>query len=142
MTSRLRFVEPAPKIKHVMTPFPFFIQTNATVADALTMMEVQGIHHLPVQHDGELVGIVSDHDLARATSRRDPIAEVMRSDVFVVDMEHPLDAVLEMMMKERLGSALIRHDDKLAGIFTTFDACRLLLDAFEPSGPVSGDDVA
>jgi CBS domain-containing protein len=141
-SNNLRFNRPAPKIKQVMTPFPFFVLSSATVGDAMTMMDSHQIHHLPVQENGDLIGIVSSRDLEAAEDRTSSISLVMKPDVLLVDMEQPLDGVLEVMMRERLGSALVRHGDKLAGIFTTFDACRLLVEAFGSTGEPASDSVA
>ncbi len=138
----LSFEGEVPKIKAVMTPFPHFIEQRSTVAEAREMLAAQGIRHLPVQSSNELVGIVTDRSLRAATDPELLVSEVMSEDVFVVDMDRPLDVVLEHMTEERLDCALVRHQGKLAGIFTTFDACRLLGEALQRSGPPPSDGVA
>ena len=131
-----------PRIKAVMTPFPHFVESESTVAEALETMSAQGIRHLPVQSGNELVGVVSDRTLRAATDPSQPVSEAMNEDVFVVDMDRPLDVVLDYMTEHHVGCALVRHQGKLAGIFTTFDACRLLGEALQSSGPPPSDGVA
>ena len=131
-----------PKIKAVMTPFPFFIGPDSTVAQARKTMSEHRIRHLPVQEGSELIGVVSDHTLRDSVDDAQLVRDAMSEDVFVVDMDRPLDLVLEYMIDHHVGYALVRHEGKLAGIFTTFDACRLLCDALPPSPAPGGDGVA
>lgn len=50
-------------INAVMTPNPATLSVDAPVADALVLMARQGIHHLPLLHDGTLAGVVSEKDI-------------------------------------------------------------------------------
>ncbi len=50
-------------ISAVMTPAPATLPDDAPVADALVLMARQGIHHLPLVHDGHLTGVVSEKDI-------------------------------------------------------------------------------
>jgi len=50
-------------INAVMTPNPATLSADAPVADALVLMARQGIHHLPLLHDGKLAGVVSEKDI-------------------------------------------------------------------------------
>ena len=45
-----------PTLATTMTPFPYSIDINEPLQDAIAMMEKQGFHHLPVTEDGKLVG--------------------------------------------------------------------------------------
>jgi len=131
-----------PKIKAVMTPFPYFIASDATVEQARRMMEEHDIRHLPVQEDVDLVGVLSDRDLRSIGDGTKLVGKVMNTGVFVVDMDRPLDVVLDSMTELHIGCVLIRHHGKLAGIFTTFDVCRLFGDALRSSTGGSGNDAA
>lgn len=139
---RLQLEGGVPKIKAVMTPFPFFVDPDSTVAQARETMATHRIRHLPVQQGSELIGVISDHTLRESTDDSQPVRDAMSEDIFIVDMDRPLDAVLTHMVEHHVGCALVRHEGKLAGIFTPFDACRLLADALPPSDPPGGDGVA
>jgi CBS domain-containing protein len=51
----------------------------------------------------------------------------MKPDVFAVSPDTEVATVVEEMAKEKYGSAVIQEkDEKVAGVFTTVDACRVL----------------
>jgi CBS domain-containing protein len=51
------------KVSAVMTKDPFCIDPSTTVEEAMGIVTHRKIRHLPVVHNGELVGIVSSGDL-------------------------------------------------------------------------------
>ena len=63
-------------------------------------------------------------------------------DAYVVDLSAPLDRVLAEMAERHIGSVLVVKRGKLAGIFTSSDACnhfgRFLAQFFD----AGGDEVA
>jgi len=121
-----------PTIKAVMTPFPYSVDVGASVADAQAFMREHHIRHLPVTHEGELVGSVSDRDIklilgpdfANPDEHETRVAHAMVKDAYMVDMDTRLDEVLAHMAEHHLGSAIVTRHGKLAGIFTANDACR------------------
>ena len=140
-----------PSTRSVMTPFPHFVEVDDTLLSARALMVEHQIRHLPVKDHGVLAGIVTDRDIKRALDPDmglPPKQELSVSDVFVleayvVDAGEPLDTVLEHMATHHIGSALVTQRERLAGILTATDACRLLcehLRALHPEGPA--DDVA
>jgi acetoin utilization protein AcuB len=120
-----------PRIKTVMTPFPYSITPSAPIDVALTMMGQHDIRHLPVCESHMVVGILSERDARVALTLRPgdttiTVSDVCMSDPFLVDLELPLDEVTAEMAKRRIGLAIVMRGDKLAGILTTTDVCRLL----------------
>jgi len=121
-----------PPLKSVMTPFPWFVRIEDTLARAKEVMEQQGIRHLPVTKDDEPVGVVTTRDIHLLESAiRDPqrraalsVRDACVLDAFVVETSEPLDRVLLEMARHHLGSVLVVKGKKLAGIFTVSDACR------------------
>jgi CBS domain-containing protein len=51
------------KISEVMTTEPIFVDPSTTVEEAIGIVNERRIRHLPVLHNGKLVGIVSSGDL-------------------------------------------------------------------------------
>jgi CBS domain-containing protein len=51
------------KISAVMTEDPFCIDPSTTIEEAMSIVTNRRIRHLPILHNGELVGIVSSGDL-------------------------------------------------------------------------------
>lgn len=118
-----------PSIKSVMTPFPHFVEYNQPAARAVELMEKLAIRHLPVKKDGRLVSVVSERHIRFAEERGEAletlrVADVCSMGAYIVDLAEPLDRVLSHMASHHLGSALVVKDGRLAGIFTTTDACR------------------
>jgi len=134
-----------------MTAFPFSIASTAPVDEALEFMRKEKIRHLPVTDDGNLVGIISDRDIKLVLgpdfAYPDPgkitVREAMIRDSYIVDLEAGLDTVLNHMAEHHIGSAVVTRHGKLAGVFTSQDACRhfaeFLREQFRRAG---GDDAA
>jgi len=138
-----------PRVKKVMTPFPHSVPSHASLSLARDMMSEHGIHHLPVIEDGELVGLITARDLEAALGpERDPTAadrlhvgDLHLREIVVVEMNQPLDEVLNEMANRHVGSVLVVKNRRLAGIFTASDACRLFADLLCAAFP-GGDEVA
>jgi acetoin utilization protein AcuB len=136
-----------PTIKVAMTPFPFFVGIDEPIATARTMMREHEIHHLPVTEDGALVGVLSERDVRLLeVSRRGrdlgSVREACVRDVYVVDVDTPLDEVLSHVAETHVGSALVVKNGKLAGILTNGDVCRVLADLLRQRFPAPGDDIS
>jgi len=140
-----------PSIKAVMTPFPYSVDLEAPVSEAEEIMRKHGVRHVPVQHEGELVGVVSDRDIALLVNRalaplerrRIRVSQIcVHDDLYVVDLSKPLDEVLIAMADRHIGSAMVMRKGKLAGIFTTTDACRVLARLLRSRHTAPPDEVA
>lgn len=118
-------------IGSVMTPFARSVDIGDTVAAAEDLMFEHGIRHLAVTEAGELVGVVSDRDVAFAINSPDAslrarlrVREVCSLAVYSVPTNEPLERVLDEMADRRIGSVIVTEAGKLAGVFTATDACR------------------
>ena len=122
-----------PDMLSAMTPFPYWIDVRAGIAEAKAMMAQHDIRHLPVTEDRRLVGVVSDRDIKRCQTPEEggqreeelSVGDAFVDQAYMVDVSEPLDGVLHHMWETRIGSALVLKAGKLAGIFTAADACRL-----------------
>jgi acetoin utilization protein AcuB len=132
-------------VKRFMTTFPKVVRLDVPVAEARAFMVEHGIRHLPVVEDGALVGVVSERDLrvlaAPSSDRPICVADVFTRDPLTVDLETPLDRVTEAMAQRRVGSAIVVREQRVVGILTTTDVCRLLSEFLRESPPAD-DDVA
>lgn len=134
-----------------MTPFPYFVDADETVERIERLMEEHGIRHVPVQQNGEVVGIVSARDLHHSAiqflqaGKKPQIRsrDVMVANPYIVTFDTPLNRVTAEMARRHIGSAIILHHGKLAGILSAMDACRILADILESEfAPAGGDDAA
>jgi acetoin utilization protein AcuB len=126
-----------PRMKSVMTPFPYTIEADSGVDVAFEMMTEKDFHHLPVTLGGELCGIISERDVRTAMAlgkdlvEKVSVQDICSEELFKVDLDKPLDEVVKEMARRRVGSVIITREDKLVGIFTTTDACNCLGEFFE-----------
>ena len=122
-----------PRVKSVMTAFPYSIEAKEAVESALELMRSHNIRHLPVTEDGALSGIISERDikvaelLNKEQLEQISVKDICHSDPFSVDLNASLSSVLEQMSERKIGSAVVMKGDKVAGIFTTTDACTVLM---------------
>jgi acetoin utilization protein AcuB len=118
-----------PQIKKYMTTDVKTIGDEQPMSTAHSMMRGHHIRHLPVLHQGKLVGIVSDRDLRLIETLQevDPtkvaVSEAMTTDTYVVSPDAGLDEVVGMMAANKYGSAVVVDHGHVVGIFTTVDAC-------------------
>jgi CBS domain-containing protein len=126
--------ERMPSVGAAMTPFPYSVGPDASVLDVENLMSSHRIRHVPVQQDGRVLGVVSERELRHlvhaalpeADKARLRIRTLLRQEPYVVEMTTPLDEVASEMAQRHVGSAVVVRHGKLAGIFSTVDACRLL----------------
>jgi len=141
-------LEHMPTVKLAMTPFPYTIDADASLAVAREMMVEHDIHHLPVTDAGALVGVISAHEVSLGTaivSARDAkqvlrVREACVLHAYVVEDTSPLDEVVGKMAELRIGSALVTRRGNLVGVFTVTDACRLLAQWLRDRFPGPGSD--
>jgi acetoin utilization protein AcuB len=138
--------ERMPTVGAAMTPFPYAVGPDASVLDVERLMQAHRIRHVPVQEDGRVLGVVSERDLHHLVHQALPDADksrlrirhLLRQPPYVIEMTTPLDEVAAEMAERHIGSAVVLRHGKLAGIFSTVDACRLLSDFLRdrfPEGP-------
>ena len=115
-----------------MTRHPHSIRVDDTLATAKKMMAHLQVRHLPVLEAGNVIGVVSERDVAfaeRAGAGAKKVSDACVEEAYAVDIDTSLFVVATAMAEKKIGSAIILEDGKLAGIFTTVDACRALADS-------------
>ena len=119
-----------PQLKNLMTPFPYSVDAEAPIEQAIEFMREHKIRHLPVTTKGALTSLVTDRDVKLvlgpdfAYPRDLKVRDAIVKDCYIVDLATPLSVVLRHMAEQRIGSAVVTRRGKLAGIFTANDACR------------------
>lgn len=122
------------RVYRYMTPSPVTVGRDQSLAVAHDIMRKHRIRHLPVLDAGALVGIVTERDLRliESIAGTDPnatlVEEAMTTDPYVVTAGTPLREVAEAMVEHKYGCAVVMERGAVAGIFTTIDALRALLD--------------
>lgn len=102
---------------------PVTLPPTATVGDARTLVEEQGISGIPIVEGKQLVGLITARDLRLGDDDpRRPIHELMRTDVVTApEGTTPADAkrVLHEHRIEKL--LIVNGDDELVGLITFKD---------------------
>jgi IMP dehydrogenase len=98
-----REVAAVKKFESGMVVNPLTIRPDATLADALALMERHGIHGIPVTETqgGKLVGVLTNRDVRFATDMSQPVHELMT--------KHPLITVREGVTIDEAKRLLHQH---------------------------------
>ena len=119
-------------IEHYMSSVLVVIDPHQTIAEASRLMRLHSIRHLPVVDKSSVVGLLSQRDVYLIETRKDvderrvTVDEAMTTELYTVEPDEPLNAVVRTMADKKLGAAVVTHGGKLKGLFTTTDALRAL----------------
>ncbi|MCO6430674.1 MAG: CBS domain-containing protein [Deltaproteobacteria bacterium] len=129
------------KVSSFMTACPYKISSERSIDEALQLMKLRDIRHLPVVREGgsnsnepdDLLGVVSKRDVelskyvCQTTNYCPSIGDICVSDPFVTQQDTAVSEVAQQMALQKLDYALVVDDaGHMVGIFTTTDACRAL----------------
>ena len=123
-----------PPIEKYMTTSPVTVTPTTTLSRAKLLLQEHGIRHLPVVDGDALVGLVSASDLRAIESLANVkpedvrIRDVMQERPFTCRPDSPLDGTVNEMVAHKWGSAVVMHNQKVVGIFTSIDAMRALVE--------------
>lgn len=125
------------KVEEFTTPSVYLLGPEASLDDALELMQEHGIRHLPVLDQGEVVGIVSERDIlthiGKQWDKMIKIEDIMSTSVLTVHASDNLGDVAYALSSNKKGSAIVLDEnDELYGIFTTTDALNALVEIFCP----------
>lgn len=133
-----------PTLKTAMTPFPYSVDLDASFDEASGLMGHHDVRHLPVTHNNEVVGVITDKDLTSASgsdgSASLNVRDLYIADPYIVSVDEPLENVLLTMSRRHIGSAIVTKAGKLVGMFTAVDACRSFGEYLREHDPHQGDD--
>jgi len=137
-----------PVLKVAMTPFPYSIGLDASFDEASELMLHHNVRHLPVTKDHQVVGVITDRDLASAMHVHAQsegtgglsVSDLYIADPYIVSLDEPLDNVLLTMAERHIGSAIVTRAGKLVGMFTSMDACRSFGEYLREHSPRPTDD--
>jgi CBS domain-containing protein len=111
-----------------MSHQPIVVDAFDTVQEAAQRMRANVIGALPVVEGGELVGIVTDRDLAmRVVAPAEPpwetyVREVMTRKPAICRRDEPLEAAIERMVSARVRRLIVVDEDgAVAGMVSVDD---------------------
>jgi len=117
------------KVKNWMITEVVTISPEKSVEDALQLMKIHSIRHLPVVEGEKLLGLVTESSLRPYLFNEKlkmSIKEVMIINPIVIDPETSVDEAARLIYKYKIGGLPVVSQGKLLGIITVTD----ILEAF------------
>ncbi|MGQ0554107.1 MAG: CBS domain-containing protein [Planctomycetota bacterium] len=119
-------------VSRYMTRRPVTVKPEASLEEAIALMERHGFRHLPVVRGDEVLGILSDRDVRLGTggvplstlglpadaALPRTVAELMRSPVICVEMDERGPRAAMHMVEQRIGALPVLQSGRLVGIVT------------------------
>jgi acetoin utilization protein AcuB len=121
--------KPIPTVQKFMTTSPHTVGAEQTLADAHSVLREHKIRHLPVLRGGDLVGMLTERDLALVEALKDVdpakllVEDAMSTSIFKVSPDAALDEVVSEMASKKYGSAVVVQNQQVVGILTSVDVC-------------------
>jgi CBS domain-containing protein len=110
---RRRPIDKVP-IQVVMTEKPITIFPDATMPQAAELLMENDISGLPVERDGEIVGMITSRDMVKYFSEQDikaTVGDLMSKNLLNVHRHHTIGHVLEEMNVQGVSRALVYEDN-------------------------------
>ena len=121
------------KIQSLMIPDPITITANATIGEAIELMKINSIRHLPVVTNGKtLVGFLTLADLKQGLipSMLEDLTlhDLMIKDPITVSPDDEIETAAQLIYKNKIGGMPVVEGDQLVGIITATDILRTFID--------------
>ncbi|MDA1267001.1 MAG: CBS domain-containing protein, partial [Planctomycetota bacterium] len=117
-------VEEDPTVGSVILGKALTVAPDIPFSDLVELCEVNGFRHLPVVEGGELVGMLSERDLRRATcvgaEEHTTAAELMTAKPLTTHRDEALSEAAGRMLEYRISALPVLGGEAL-GILTAFD---------------------
>jgi len=121
------------KINALMIPKPITIAENASITEALELMKVNSIRHLPVvSTDNLLCGFVTLADLKQGLIPSMvgdvSLVDLMIRDPIAVGPDDDIEIAAQLIYKHKISGMPVVQSNRLVGIITESDILRAFID--------------
>jgi CBS domain-containing protein len=105
----------------------FSISPDATVFEAIEIMDAKNVGALLVMEQERVVGIISERDYTRKVvlrgkrSRETKVAEIMSTNVTVTHPREPVEKCLRLMTDKHIRHLPVLEGDKVVGVISIGD---------------------
>jgi acetoin utilization protein AcuB len=135
------------KIHALMIPDPITVGMHASISDAIELMKVNSIRHLPVVSTGNyLEGFLTLADLKQGlipSMVSDlSLQDLMIKNPITVDPDEEIEYAAQLIYKHKIGGLPVTKRNKLVGIITATDLLRTFIDMMGILSGTSRIDVA
>lgn len=121
------------KINDLMIPDPITITEKATIQDAIELMKINSIRHLPVVAQKNILkGLVTLADLKQGLIPS-MVGDLTLNDLIIrkpitVRPDDDVEAAARLIYKHKIGGIPVVKDNRLVGIITETDMLRAFID--------------
>jgi CBS domain-containing protein len=111
----------------------FSVSPEATVFEAITMMDEKNVGALLVMEGEKLVGMFSERDYTRKVvlrgkrSRETKVAEIMSSNLIVTHLQEGVEKCLRLMTDKRIRHLPVLDGEKVIGIISIGDLVKWVI---------------
>lgn len=114
------------RVEQVMSSRLFTVGPDDVVDLAASLMDWKHIRHIPVEENGQLVGLLSSRALLRiiadgGSEKTVAVRDVMRTEVVTIGPEETPLRAIDLMKEHSLGVLPVVQDGKLIGIVSERD---------------------
>lgn len=110
-------------VRHRMSQHPVTISPSDTLASARAKMQAGHFRRLPVEDNGQLVGIVTDRDIGRhgGIEDRTRVNMAMTAPAVTVFPDTPVEEAAGLMLTKQIGGLPVVEAGQLVGMLTVSD---------------------
>jgi len=111
----------------------FSISPDATVFEAVEIMDAKNVGALLVMEQEGVVGIISERDYTRKVvlrgkrSRETKVAEIMSTNVTVTHPREPVEKCLRLMTDKHIRHLPVLEGDKVVGVISIGDLVKWVI---------------
>ena len=111
----------------------FSISPEATVFEAIELMDNKNVGALLVMEGDRLIGMISERDYTRKVmlrgkrSRETKVAEIMSANLTVTHPREPVEKCLHLMTDKRIRHLPVLDGDKVVGIISIGDLVKWVI---------------
>ncbi|MFZ1704216.1 MAG: CBS domain-containing protein, partial [Saprospiraceae bacterium] len=118
------------KVETIMIKKLITVSPNDTIRIVTEIFSEKRIHHLPVQENGKLVGLITTYDIWKSTldnsiDNQSLVKDIMSKKVVKIGPDDKVGTAAEIFLDNRFHALPVVSDDgTLLGLVTTFDVLR------------------
>jgi acetoin utilization protein AcuB len=116
------------RIQDIMSTAIISTSPEASLVKARGPMKVGRVHHLIVEKDGKIVGVLSERDLGgtKVGASAGVVSDVMTEDVLTVAPETTIRQAANLLRGHSIGCLPVVDGERPVGIVTTTDLLELI----------------
>jgi CBS domain-containing protein len=117
----------AKSVRDTMTEGPRSIAASASVVEAARMMRKEHIGALPITDNEQLVGMITDRDIATrvvaeaADPKTTSVGDVSSRDLISIEPDNDLEEALQLMARHQVRRLPVVENGRLVGIVAQAD---------------------